>query len=416
MPAQDFQAELKEAVDKVLASTSRKKLVVAGPGAGKTTLFQKLLEAAGGERDGRLVLTFINNLKNDLERNLGDHSRVFTLHGYCQHLLRRHANLRNGLSANFICFPGLRDIIPEDWSWLEKSPAPQFIRLMRDMNCSDEHSEFYRERTNYYDAVDFDDSVYRACRALSTDPASVPEYELVLIDEFQDFNKMEASVIDALAERNPIVRAGDDDQALYSQLRSASWDHIRAHYVNGHYEIFELPFCMRCPEVIVGAVNDIIGRAREGQKLQGRIKKPFRYFEPVKGADSVRFPHIDLVETTVQRENANYFGKYIEQCIRAIPAAEVELAAEKNEPVALIIGSDPYRRSVKNHLIRVGLLHAPEQEDPSERERALRILSQNAHSNLGWRVILACGDENIAPHPGTSGSPYQCAIGTSNPC
>lgn len=80
MPVKDVQTELKEAVDKVLASKSRKKLVVAGPGAGKTTLFRKLLEAAIGQRENRLVLTFINNLKDDLERTLGDISQVFTLH------------------------------------------------------------------------------------------------------------------------------------------------------------------------------------------------------------------------------------------------------------------------------------------------------------------------------------------------
>jgi superfamily I DNA/RNA helicase len=137
--------------------------------------------------------------------------------------------------------------------------------------------------------------------------APVPEYTLVLIDEFQDFNKMEASVIDLLAERNSIVIAGDDDQALYSQLRNASWDHIRAHHVNGHYEIFELPFCMRCPEFIVGAVNDVILKARDAQKLNGRIEKPYRYYEPVKAEDSRRYPHIELIETTVQRANANYF-------------------------------------------------------------------------------------------------------------
>src|ERR1043166_8201464 len=98
MPERDVAAELKEAVDRVLESPSRKKLVVAGPGAGKTTLFKKLLEAADGEAAGRLVLTFINALKGDLDRNLGDLAQVFTLHGYCQYLLRRDANLRDGLT------------------------------------------------------------------------------------------------------------------------------------------------------------------------------------------------------------------------------------------------------------------------------------------------------------------------------
>jgi hypothetical protein len=40
-----------KAIARVLASKSRKKLIVAGPGAGKTTIFRKLLDQA--ERSGR---------------------------------------------------------------------------------------------------------------------------------------------------------------------------------------------------------------------------------------------------------------------------------------------------------------------------------------------------------------------------
>jgi superfamily I DNA/RNA helicase len=200
---------------------------------------------------------------------------------------------------------------------------------MRALDCSAEHYDFYTARSDYYDAVDFDDSVHRTYQQLKTDSSLVPALDLVLIDEFQDFNSMEASFIDLLAERNCIVVAGDDDQALYSQLRGASWDHIRTRYESGHYEIFELPFCMRCPEVIVGAVNDVILKARNDQKLQGRIEKPYRYYEPVKGEDSRRHPKIGLVETSVQRGNANYFGRYIEQCVRAVSEQKVKQAAKK---------------------------------------------------------------------------------------
>jgi superfamily I DNA/RNA helicase len=394
--ADDVAAELKAAVDRVLASKAQKKLVVAGPGAGKTTLFRKLLDGTKGTADQRLVLTFINNLKIDLEGSLGDAARVFTLHGYCQHLLHRHAGLRNGLSADFRCYPGLVSLIKKDWRWLEDSQAPEFVSLMRDLNCSPEQETFYIDRANYYDAVDFDDSVYRTHQQLVADSSLVPAYELVLIDEFQDFNKMEAAVIDLLAQKNSIVVAGDDDQALYSQLRGASWDHIRARYKSGNYEIFELPFCMRCPEVIVGAVNDVIAKARVGKKLEGRIEKPYRYFEPVKGEDSRRYPKIELVETSVQRTNANYMGRYIEQLINAIPEAEVKLAKEKNEPVALIIGSNPYRRQVEEHLVAAGLVTQKDGRELSKREQAFEILNQNDTSNLGWRIILDDGDERIA--------------------
>jgi superfamily I DNA/RNA helicase len=394
--ANGVEQELSDAVACVLASRSQKKLVVAGPGAGKTTLFRKLLDQADGDSSRRLVLTFINNLKADLDRSLGDAAEVFTLHGYCQHLLHRYAGLRKGLTADFVCYPGLVSLIKKDWQWLQESDAPKFVEMMRDLDCSGEHDAFYTARANYYNAVDFDDSVHRTYQQLAADPLFVPAYELVLIDEFQDFNSMEASIIDLLAERNRIVIAGDDDQALYSQLRGASWDHIRAHYEAGHYEIFQLPFCMRCPEVIVGAVNDVIVNALKDRKLQGRIDKPYRYYEPVKGDDSRRYPKIELVEMSVQRANANYFGHYIEECIQGISEQDFKLAAEKNEPAVLVIGSNPYRRQVEEYLTEAGLVTTDKKAELSERERAFEILAQNGKSNLGWRIILADGDENIA--------------------
>lgn len=298
--ATDEELELDAAVKKVLESKSPKKLIVAGPGAGKTTLFQKLLDQTPGDARQRLVLTFINNLRADLQRSLGTKATVSTLHGYCQLLLRRHASLRRGLTANFICHPGLASHIKKDWVWLRGGAAPKFIDGMRSLNCTKEHEDFYRERSNYYDAVDFDDSVYRLCRQLTVDPISIPLYELVLIDEFQDFNKMEAEIVNLLGRTSPIIIAGDDDQALYSKLRGASWEHIRIHHAGGEYEVFMLPFCMRCPEVVVGAVSDVLTRAARESKLAGRIEKPFRYFAPAKGADSKLYPQIDLVRTSVQ--------------------------------------------------------------------------------------------------------------------
>jgi len=395
MPS-DTSQELKEALDRVLDSSSRKKLVVAGPGSGKTYLFKELLKRSDGGREERLVLTFIKNLKADLDRNLGEMAAVATLHGYCQSLLHGSARLRGGLTADFVCYPGLVSLIKKDWSWTQGSEAPEFVKEMRSLECPDDHFHFYAHQSDYYDAVDFDDSVYRAYKNLETNPELIPPFKLVLIDEFQDFNRMEAGIIAQLGATNPIVMAGDDDQALYSQLRGASWEYIRSHYGAGEYTVFSLPFCMRCPEVVVEAVNDIISRARAERKLEGRIDKPFRFFEPVKGADSRRFPNIDLVQTSVQRQNANYFARYIEQCIRAIPAAEVEEAKEKHEPVALIIGSKPYLPQIAKHLVEVGLISPQADDELSERDVALEILKGNPNSNLGWRIILSLGTDAIA--------------------
>ena len=49
------EAELKAAFDAILLSTARKKLVIAGPGTGKTTLFKEILCRSPGDPDQRIV-------------------------------------------------------------------------------------------------------------------------------------------------------------------------------------------------------------------------------------------------------------------------------------------------------------------------------------------------------------------------
>jgi hypothetical protein len=78
-----------------------------------------------------------------------------------------------------------------------------------------------------------------------------------------------------------------------------------------------------------------------------------------------------------------------------MPDADVKLAAEKHEPAALIIGGNPYRRQVEEHLMKVGLVTKADDTALSEREQALAILHEDPKSNLGWRIILWCGDEAI---------------------
>src|SRR3989338_7911767 len=91
------------------------------------------------------------------------------------------------------------------------------------------------------------------------------------------------------------------------------------------------------------------------QKLNGRIDKSYRHYEPRKGEDSRRYPKVILVETTAQRANANYFGKYIEKAVQLIPAEEIDKASKNHEPPVLVIGPQQYRNPVSALLIEAGL-------------------------------------------------------------
>lgn len=383
------QAELDAAIDHILASSSRKRLVVAGPGAGKTSLFKGLLNAPRNDPSHSLVLTFNHTLAEGLETDLGSLAEVRTLHSYCLGLLRQHQVLRGRLSPHFKCLPGLRTLVKDDWKFIRKFEAPQFVKEMRNLQ-EDNHIAFYLERGAYYDAVDFDDAVYRVYKQLACGSTTPEKYDLVLVDEYQDFNRLEAAFIDILGQTSPLVVAGDDDQALYSQLRDSSWSYIRSIYSSPEYEKFELPFCMRCPKVVVDAVDDVIATARTLHKLKGRIEKSYRYFPPTKRADSEKHPKIVVVKTSVQRNDCNYMGKYVAQEIEQIPSDEIETAVKEGYPPALVIGNKPYRDQVISYLGERGIPIDRKTDSPDELGRAqgLSILKEDPTSNLGWRIVL----------------------------
>lgn len=395
---EDEQAELQAVIDRILASSSRKRLVVAGPGTGKTRLFRRILEAAHSTPDHFLVLTFNHSLAEGLETDLGGLAKVSTLHSYCLELLRRDRRLRGSLSSDFRCFPGLATLVKDDWQFINKTKkAPQFVGEMRNLE-SENHIPFYLERGAYYDAVDFDDIVYRVHESLSCGAATCEQFSIVLVDEYQDFNRLEAAFIGIMGQESPIVIVGDDDQALYSQLRGASWKYIRSLHGSGEYETFELPFCMRCPKVVVDAVNDVIARAQSLRKLQGRIQKPYRYFAPVKESDSEKYPKILLVRTTVQTKKLNYMGQYVAQEIARIPSDEVETAVKEGYPHALVIANKPYRDQIVRALEEQGIPVDARQGSPDEvsREQGLSILREDPASNLGWRICLYADSPDFA--------------------
>jgi superfamily I DNA/RNA helicase len=386
----ELEAQLEAILGGIIGSTAPRKVIVAGPGTGKTTLFQRLLQARDGPRDERLVLTFINNLKAELDEALGELARVLTFHGYCRHLLHRRPQLRAGLSEGFRYYPPLPSLIESDWEIARGQPVPKFVGLMRRLEPGDA-TAFYLQRADYYDAVSFDDSVFRVQRGLDAHADEIEAYETLLIDEYQDFNRLEASLLDLLATRSPIVIAGDDDQALYSVLRSSSPEFIRARYRGGEYERFALPFCMRCPEVVVRAVGDIVERAHAQGRLAGRIDKPYQPYPPRKAVDSARYPRIKVVETSVQSLKANYFGRYIARAIDAIPAEEVAESHEGRFPTVLVIGPGQYLRQVRQHLEANGYqcdAAAAGDTVAVDRAEGLAILRDGPDANLGWRIVL----------------------------
>ena len=362
-----------EHVEAILNSSSKKKIVVAGPGTGKTYLFKKILES----KPNTLTLTFVNALVEDLSLELCGISNVKTLHGFAL------GELNKDTQKNIKIFPRLTQVINEDASILLKEQV-NFDYLFHNRDDNNPLIEFYRKRKDYYGYYGFSDIVFKVVRYFEENRDKIPRYTQVVVDEFQDFNILEVSLIDLLAENSPVLLVGDDDQALYESLKSASPMHIRQRHDDSTsgYEAFSLPYCSRCTRVIVESTNDIITGATKAGYLSSRINKPFQYFDDVKkDRDSEKNPQ--LIYRQLQ---ACQIPLYIQIDIEKI-AKEVR----DKFTVLIICPTNVQCRILVDVLKNKGFesIQFVERKDRKEPTflDGLKLLLIDSKCNLGWRIV-----------------------------
>jgi len=374
--------------NKVIDSSSCKKVIVSGPGTGKTYLFDEILKK---KKDRCLVLTFINNLVCKLEEDLKGRAVCCTFHSFSKSLL--HKIKRKGLNDDFVFYPNLKLIIESDARML-LGERLSFEHCFRRLGHSSKELRFFIEHSNYYNAVSFDDSVYRVIEHFKENPEQIPEYEQILVDEYQDFNLLEVVFIDMLGTKSPLVIVGDDDQALYAQLKDASARYIRMKYIDNQYEHFELPFCSRCTKVIVDAIEDVISIAKSMNKLTDRIDKKYICFLPTKLEDSRKYPEIIHAHCSVQSDKAPYMAWFIKQEINKLTPKEVEEANKKGDYTVLITGPYHYLDQINSCLSteEKWSIEYKKTEPPPKKTTILDgyrvLLNNDRFSNFGWRIII----------------------------
>lgn len=330
---------------KIIDSSAPKKIVVSGPGTGKTFLFHQILKQKTGKC---LVLTFINNLANKLNKEIGrEKVKVCTFHSFCKSLL--HKISQHGINNNFVLYPKLSLLIKSDALILLKKEL-NFRHSFTKLERNSEELKFFIKRSNYYNAVSFHDSVFRVIKHFEQNPDDIPEFDQILVDEYQDFNLLEVVFIDLVGQKSPLLIVGDDDQALYGQLKDASSRYIRDKYRSGEYKHFGLPFCSRCTKVIVDAIQDILINAKSANKLSERVNKEYICYLPEKLEDSRKYPKIVHAHCSVQSTKVPYLSKYIEQEIKRLKPEEIEKANEKADFTVLITGPHHYLRQINSYI------------------------------------------------------------------
>ncbi len=275
----DHEKERAKDSDKILKSSHPRKVVLAGPGTGKSFLFKEAIKrkkAQGGH--DFLAITFIGNLTDELADDLAGLAETTTLHGFA-----RGFALRN-CPAGWEYYPRMREVIDEDLA----------VKGITEIAVGDSD---YEERTKYYRAFGDNDVIHYAVQICKTDTSKIPVYDLILIDEFQDFNETEAELIDLLATKNEVLVVGDDDQALY-EFKGSFSRFIRDKFNSSddEFESHTLRYCSRCTEVIINSFHSIVDDFSDRERLSERISKEYEFYPPDKEVDSKLNPKVLLVE------------------------------------------------------------------------------------------------------------------------
>jgi DNA helicase-2/ATP-dependent DNA helicase PcrA len=224
-------------------------LVLAGAGTGKTrVLVNRIahLVDTGAEPWSILAVTFTNKAAGEMRERLrqllgpaAEPMWIGTFHATCARLLRRWGE-KVGLTRSFAIFDDddqmklvnrlLKDGGLED----QVSPRTILSRIDRAKNAGLDPAAV---RTGHYaddivatvyplyqaqlareNAVDFNDLLLFVLR-LTLDPAVGPRlastFRHVLVDEFQDTNKVQYDLVRALAGTRNLTVVGDDDQSIY---------------------------------------------------------------------------------------------------------------------------------------------------------------------------------------------------------
>jgi DNA helicase-2/ATP-dependent DNA helicase PcrA len=320
----DFLEQLNPQQRQAVTAGNGPVLVLAGPGSGKTrVLTQRIayLIAYEGVRPYQiLAVTFTNKAAREMEARvdalLGEQATqgmmLGTFHSTCARILRREADLLP-VEANYVIFDAddqvrlVKSIIREfnlnEKLYRSNSVHAAISNAKNELIGADEYPtntyrdevvkrvyEEYQKRLIASNAVDFDDLLVYTARLLEGNPDVRQKYAQrfvhVLVDEFQDTNIAQYTLIKHLASaHHNIFVVGDPDQSIY-RWRGADWRNVqRFEQDYPDTQIILLEQNYRSKQIILDAAMEVIDRARNRRRKQlfterGQGEKLFYYEAP----------------------------------------------------------------------------------------------------------------------------------------
>ena len=283
-------------------------VIVAGAGSGKTRVLTykvAYLLQQGLSADNILALTFTNKaareMKERITRVVGfQQSRrlmMGTFHSVFSRILRLEADLI-GLTPQFTIYDSndSRNVVKtivKEWGLDDKKYKPSAIhskismaknhlitptiygssaesQRMDSVNGISRFAEIfatYCQRCRAANAMDFDDILVYTATLFRQNPEVLNRYasrfQYILVDEYQDTNTVQHTIVKQLASLHKrVCVVGDDAQSIYS-FRGAEIDNILGFQSGfGNCRQFLLQQNYRSTQTIVDAANSLIAKNR----------------------------------------------------------------------------------------------------------------------------------------------------------
>lgn len=258
----DLLSGLNEKQKEAVLTTEGPVMVMAGAGSGKTRVLTRriayLINDLGVNPYSILAVTFTNKAAREMKERITDllgidtkFMWVSTFHSFCTRLLRVEAKYLGGMyTSNFQILDDedtlkiIKKIVKE--LNLDDDIKPNYFKNLisqmknfPDFKLSDPFKERllesvynkYQEYLALNNAFDFDDLLLKTVEVIKNNPEILTKYQdkfnYILVDEFQDTNKVQFELISLLAARyQNIFVVGDEDQSIYS-FRGALVTNIR---------------------------------------------------------------------------------------------------------------------------------------------------------------------------------------------
>jgi DNA helicase II / ATP-dependent DNA helicase PcrA len=314
----DYEKELNEAQFKAVTTTEGPLLIVAGAGTGKTrTLVYRVarLVEIGAKPESILLLTFTRRAAASMLARaaaLADArcQRVSggTFHSLGHSVLRKYAE-EAGVARNFTVldqsdtedlidllrrqiklesarhFPRKRTIAAifsmmvnkvQSLKQVLNNEYPQFLDERRNLDTLFKSFEEFK-RTRHM--LTYDDLLVRLREALESNSELrerlSDQYRYIMVDEYQDTNKLQAQIVKLMTARHENVAVvGDEFQSIYSFRGASHRNMLEFPKLFPNSQIIKLEENFRSTQPILDVANSIVAGVKESYKkrLYSRIE------------------------------------------------------------------------------------------------------------------------------------------------